>query len=457
MNYHLKFSVSKEHNIMIIGVLLISLLFSSCKKKEPVISDETKEINQFIYDYTTTYYLWESHIPSDININNYSDPELLFEDMAYRTLDRWSFVVDNYQEILDALNGSLKTPGYQLQFYRLSGTGEIFAFTEYVYSGTPAEYAGMERGDVIIKVNGEALTEDNYTDVLYADQMTLGLGEINNGQIIDTGEIVSITPAYLTINPVLQCDVTDTLGIKIGYLLYDQFIQDFLPHLTSAVSSLETAGIDELVLDLRFNSGGYLSTCLALASMLVPSENQNDVFAYFEWNDQLTNYITETEGSDSENLVLPFSSSDTKLNLNRLFVLTSGKTASASEDIINGLSPYMDIVLIGDTTSGKYTGANFFYDTQANHNWGIYLVTSKILNSNGETDFVNGFAPNFAIDDDHTTALGDPQEPLFSKAIEIITGITAKTGSVNTHLYEKLPTAQTKHVLNNGVLIQNRY
>lgn len=436
-------------------VVLLIVSFGACKKDNNTIPEETLIINKFIYDYTSNYYLWEDKIPAGININNYLDSYQLFEDMVYRNLDRWSFAVDNYQVILDALDGTEKTSGYQVAFYKYQSSDNVFAVTEYVYVGSPAESAGLERGDVIIKNNGQLLTVNNYTDILYDNQMLLGLGEVNEGVVTDLGVEVSIIPITVTINPVLQYDVLDTAGIKIGYLLYDQFIEDFSTQLEDAIAYLKSEGVSEFVLDLRFNPGGYLTTCLSLASMLAPATSPGEVFALFEWNQMYHDYILQEEGADSENLKLLFSETDTNLDLSRLFVLTSGKSASASEAIINGLRPYMDVTLIGDTTSGKYTGANFIFDENASHNWGIYLVTSKIANKNGETDFIDGFPPEFYIDDDHIVALGDPEEPLFSKAIELITGITAKSSQAEFDRFIELPHYSKKY-LNRGILLNKK-
>jgi carboxyl-terminal processing protease len=437
-------------------LILNSLLFVSCNKDKTDVPQSTLDINRFIYENTHYYYLWEENIPQNIQINNYFEPSVLFEDMMFRALDRWSFVTDNYQDVIDALDGSSKMPGYQVQFFMISSSREVFGIVEYVYENSPADNAGIERGDIIIKINGNSLNESNYTDVLFADQMLIGLGELTDGELTDTGESLSITSAYLTINPVLQYSVTDTLGIKVGYLLYDQFIEDFLPELQSAFSFFEAEAIDELVLDFRLNSGGYLSTCLALASILVPSQYQDDVFVNFVWNEQLTIYFIDTEGDDSENLTMSFSDSEIKINTERIFVLTSEKTASASEVIINSLSPYTEIVLIGDTTSGKYTGANILYDPDADHNWGMYLITSKVANADGNTDFINGFAPDYYVEDTYSNNLGDPEEALYSQAIEIITGIKKERSTENKGLFKKLEAQQSKLVFKKGILFQEK-
>jgi C-terminal processing protease CtpA/Prc len=148
----------------------------------------------------------------------------------------------------------------------------------------------------------------------------------------------------------------------------------------------------------------------------------------------MTSVIIAQEGANSEYLVTKFPLTSVNLNLSRLVVLTSEGTASASEALINGLSPYMEVITIGATTHGKYTGALPIYDENSVINkWLIYLVVNKIANADGNTDFINGFTPDYPVDDNFITPLGDVTEPLLAKAIEVITGNPTRKSSVLFH------------------------
>jgi carboxyl-terminal processing protease len=410
-------------------LIFIAPVLNSCKKdsQTPV---QNIEANKFIYDNTTTWYLWEQYIPTNIDYTSYEDPKNLFEAMMYRTLDHWSAITENYQDILNSFNGIETSPGYKLRLYKLQNSNNIFGIIEYVYDGSPAANAGLVRGNIIIKVNDQTLNTTNYIDLLTQETTKLGFGQIVNGNEVDLSTSATVTAVVLTTNPVLQYSVIDAGGEKIGYLLYDQFIQDYFTDLQDAISYFNTAVIDDLVLDLRYNPGGYVSTCAGLASMLAPSTALDKVFIKYAWNANTTSYFTSHYGPSSELFIQKFPVPSVNLNLSRMVVLTSDRSASASEAIINGLKPYMNVTIIGDTTVGKYTGGTLFYDsTSVTNTYGFYIMINKIANSNGVTDFVDGFAPNYFVQDDYTTPLGDVNEPLLAKAIEVLTGTPAKKAS----------------------------
>ncbi len=430
---------------IIIFFLFALFVFNSCNKDEQPttnqITDEIRIVNKFIYDNTNELYLWNEYIPGGIDINNYPIPYDLFEDMYYPTLDHWSFVTDDYQGVLNSLDGIRKTAGFRIQLYQYATGNNVFAWVEYVYEGGPAVAAGIKRGDIIISINGQTMNTTNYQDLLDVDVMQLGLGILVDSTITDIGQSVDVTKVEMTIEPVLIDSVLEISGDKIGYLLYDQFTGD-VNNLENVMTSFKNQNISDLVLDLRFNSGGYATTCDSLASMLAPSYTAGEVFLTYQWNDILTAAIIEEFGTQNDWFTTVFPTPPVNLNLSRLYVLTSGRTASASESLVNGLRPYMDVFLIGETTAGKYTSAWFLDDKDhPSNNWGLYLVTSRLSNKNGVTDFVDGFTPDYLVYDDYTTPLGDQTEPLLAKAISLITGITAKAShspSMNFKTVEKI-------------------
>lgn len=432
------------------------IVFSGCKKEAPQPPEptETEIVTQFVFDVLTTYYLWNTFIPTGIDINTYSDPNLLFENMKYDELDHWSAITDDYVAFQDALNGVRTTAGYKLKLFQIADTETIFGIIELVYSGGSADEAGLKRGDVLMKINGQDLTTANYIDLLNLDEYTIGLGQIVDGVLSENGETADIIKREMSINPILYYDVIDIAGTKIGYFVYDQFLDSYTTDLKDVFSYFASQNITELVLDLRYNPGGYLSTCADLASMIAPEPALDEIFISMEWNEQLTNYLTNKYGANSEYFKLFFPVPEVNLNLNRLVVLTSERTASASEAIINGLSPYMDVTVIGGQTVGKYTGASLFYDSEEQrHTWGIYLVINKIINALGNTDYVDGFIPDFAVDDDYTTPLGDMNEPLLAKAIEYLVGVPVKKSVTFPDNFQKLDNYYENNFEKNGLMI----
>ncbi len=431
---------TKFLHVFVTALILVG--FAGCEQDDPkdLIPEETKIVNQFIYDVTTTYYLWDEYIPVGIDINTYADSYNLFETMKYQSLDHWSALTDNYQSFQNSLDGIRKTGGYKLSLFQIAGSDVVYGIVEFVYSGGAAELAGLNRGDIIVKIDGQTLTTDNYIDLFNSDNYLIGFGQLIDNQLSETGVTANIVKTELAINPILFYSVIDVNGSKIGYLVYDQFLDTYTTELKDVFRYFATENIDELVLDLRYNPGGYLTTCAELASMIVPSVSLDKTFITMQWNETLTEYLTQEYGENSDNFILKFPTPEVNVDMSRMVVLTSGRSASASEAVINGLDPYMDITIIGGQTVGKYTGASLFYDEEKKHDWGIYLVLNRISNALGNTDYVDGFMPDFEVADDYTTPLGDVTEPLLAKAIEQLTGVPAKKTKLlpeNTLLFNK--------------------
>ncbi len=424
----------RTKSISILFAIFVFNTFVGCKKDDPeILPTETEIVNQFIFDITSTYYLWEEFIPASANVENYPDSYDLFDAMKYETLDHWSAVTDDYHDFQNTLDGIGKMAGYRLQMFQISGSENLYGVVELVYATSAAEQGGLKRGDIIVEIDGQSLNTQNYSELLSLDEYIIGLGQVIDNQATTSGETISIVKTELSINPILYYDVIEAQGTKIGYFAYDQFLDSYLTELENVFNYFASENIDELVLDLRYNPGGYLTTCVELASMIAPSSVLDKTFLSKQWNIALTDYFTQLYGENSEYFVTNFSQPSVNLDMNRMVVLTSEGSASASEVIMNGLNPYMDITIIGEQTAGKYTGASLFYDVEEQkHDWGIYLVINRISNSLGNTDYVNGFIPDYEIADDYSTRLGDISEPLLAKAIEHLTGIITKKSELIT-------------------------
>jgi C-terminal processing protease CtpA/Prc len=391
----------------------------------------TQKVNEFIETAMNDVYLWYQEIP-DIDIRYEFDSEKYFEKLLYEE-DKWSFITDDIESLENSLEGIEKSFGYSLAFGQFSNTGTIFAIVEFVYPNTPAEVAGLKRGDIIVEMNNADITEDNYTDLLYAESLTITLG-ISLGTSISEGSKVSMTAQVLNLDPVMITKVIEHGGHKIGYLFYAQYIDNYNTSLDNAFQYFFDQQITDLVVDLRYNPGGYTSAAQHLCSSVAPlsAVNTNSTLVTFQWNDKYQEYW-ERKGMDDQ-LEIPFVNTvAVKLGLGKLYFLTGYGTASASELSITGLKPYMDVVTVGDTTYGKYTASitlkpEDIYDDEDDYskfdNWGIQPIVIRYANSEGVTDFKDGFAPDIPVYDDlwEGVQLGETQEPLLKAAIEDITG-----------------------------------
>lgn len=417
--------------------LFIAVLLSSCVKEDetpqpgeaPLL---TQKVNDFILASMDDVYLWEEYLP-ELDYRFEFDSKAYFDKLLY-TEDKWSFITDDIEALQASFNGVETTFGYSLAFGRFSNTGNLFAIVEYVYPNSPASEAGIKRGDIITLLEGNDITDANYRDLFYAASVNITMGVLNEGSISAAGE-KSMTSAVLNLDPVVLSKIIEQDGHKIGYLFYAQYIEDYNASVDAALQYFKDNNISDLVLDIRYNPGGYISAAQHLCSSIAPASvvSAEEVLVSLQWNAFYQNYWA-TNGIDYQIKTKFISNTPVNLDLSKIYILTGSGSASASELTITGLDPYMDVVLLGDTTYGKYTGSitvkpEDIFDDPAHYadidNWGIQPIVLRYANANGVTDFKNGFAPDFYVYDDLWSgiALGDPTEPIFAKAIEQITGV----------------------------------
>jgi C-terminal processing protease CtpA/Prc len=241
----------------------------------------------------------------------------------------------------------------------------------------------------------------------------------------------------LHLDPVLMYKIIERDGHKIGYLVYLQYIPSYnSSSLYLALQYFKENQISDLVLDLRYNPGGYTTAAQYLTSSIAPLntvDNKSTLVSY-QWNDKYQAYWISKDIQDQ--LGVKFDPGvPVKLGLGKVYVLTGRGTASASELTICGLEPYMDVIIVGDTTYGKYTASitikpEDWYENVSDYagfkNWGMQPIIMRYANSLGVTNFKNGFEPDFRVLDALLPAypLGELTEPLLKKAVENITGTT---------------------------------
>ncbi|RNC83952.1 MAG: hypothetical protein ED557_09280 [Balneola sp.] len=415
--------------LILIPVLII-IAFISCKDNPAGISGEYGEVNSWIRTQMDFYYFWDQYVPDEAD--GTVAPEVFYESIQEPN-DRFSFISDDAQALLDDLSGNSVSAGYSPAFGRISSTDEVFIVVEFVYPGTPAADGGMERGDIILGINGIRLDTLNYLDLFYTEGMsTFTMGEANFSEeeqryiLTETGETITADVGQIELDPVVYTSIIDTSAHKIGYMFYSRFVDGdediFVTSLINTLTDFNNQGVTELVVDLRYNPGGQVSVATEFANALVPSINaQNeDIFIQYEYNEEYTNALIDQQGLDSPNLSTRFSEGDVNLNLDKVYFLVTGASASASELIVTGLEPYMDVYTIGTPTVGKFYGAFVLADDVSNY--AIVPVSFKYLNADGFTDFASGLDPDFSTFESlfATVPIGDLNDPLFSTAIEHI-------------------------------------
>ena len=457
----------------ILGLLALSMLVG-CGKQMPdeyhQLDDETKlerkYVNTFAWNAMDTFYLWREEISGAMDRwQNWEEPirkvaDIRYKDAAGRDIDRWTMLTDDYASLIGGVSGHTRTMGMDFQLYYVDSTHQqICAVVTYTYAGSPAAQAGLGRGDVILTLDGSSMTPDNYQRLVR--ERLLGGGTVRLG--LSDGRSVTVTAVDMYENPVHTVRILERPdGRKVGYLHYTSFTLDSCEELVDVLSDFVQAGINDLVLDLRYNGGGYLVTEEVLASMLAPVSAVEAKSMSFQeiYGPRMPESMRE-EPSCFETVFLfridgslqVLSTDGANPDLPRLYVLVTGASASASECLIGCLRPYMDVIVVGARTSGKFCSgylleAKSWYDSVKGSleegeyeralpyvdNWGMYVMYARYADCNGVTiSMPDGIAPDVEVEDDPLDgfALGDPEETMLSVALRLIEGRTrsAETAS----------------------------
>jgi len=430
---------------LILLLLITAGLFTSCFEDtddNPRTASEL-EIQNFIYRGLNFFYLYKADKPelvddafsSEQELNNflssYDSPESLF-DFLIVPEDRFSILVDDYIELENSLSGVSESNGMEYGLVRYpNNPTNVFGYVRYVLPNTDAENAGLQRGDIFNSVDGQQINENNFSELLSQNSYSIGLATFDGTTITSTGETASLTKQQYTENPVYIAKTLDVQGQKIGYIMYNSFTRDFDNDLNAAFGSLQADGVTDLVLDLRYNGGGAVETAVDLASMITGQFN-GELFYTEQWNPDRQDEYAENGLFDSS---ISDGSAINSLQLTNVYILTTGRTASASELVINSLNPYINVVQIGQNTTGKFQASFLLYDAPApgfrrsnanpNHTYAMLPLVFKTANTAGNTDYVDGLAPDIALDEDYANLgmLGDVNEPFLATALsEIVPG-----------------------------------
>lgn len=408
----------------------------------------SSSVKDFVWKAMNSVYLYNANVPdladdrfitdSDYNnyLDGYSSPETLFESLVYdrENVDRFSIITSNYFELEQSLSGVAKRSGAEFNFYLVPGsTTEVFGIVRLILPNSNASQTSLTRGQVFNKVNGTTMTTSNYRSLFSSDTYTINLAnyndnntdDISDDSISDTAEDITLIKSIYTENPVYKTEVFNLNNKKIGYLMYNGFVGEFDSELNNAFGTFKTENIDHLILDLRYNPGGSVRTATALGSMVTGGFN-NQVFATLKYNEDLQNNNYDYVFTDE----LTNGTSINSLNLDKVYVLTSGASASASEMIINSLKSYITVVQIGSTTVGKSQASQIIYDSSnfgrvnANptHTYALLPLIAITVNKNNTVVPSSGLVPDIEFKEKAANygILGDPTEPLLEAALNEI-------------------------------------
>lgn len=453
------------------SLLLLALgafLMTSCKTPEavapvaPATSTATAtgpvtdtEVDSWILANMKFWYYWNDKIPAKPDTT--LAPDKFFDSILNKfdattnpTGDRFSWINKSADDLKAGLSGEETTTGMEFNlFLREANSTDVVAKVLYVQHGSPADKAGVKRGDIISSVNGTKITTANYSDVVFGEgnTKTYGFATIDNNKVVDSNLTKSITAVVYQTNPVYLDSVYTIQGKKIGYLVYNQFVPGpnntntaaYDQQLRAVFGKFKAQGISELVLDLRYNPGGYVSSSTLLSSLVGRGINNAKLYYKKEYNKTVTPELQaydKKNGSDSFNEYFYNEANNVGGSLQRVYVLTTYGTASASELLINGLRPFMDVVTLGTTSHGKNVGSITITDENGRIKWGMQPIVFKSYNSLNQSDYSTGFVPKVEVKEYTNVAwkpLGDISDALLNEAIFQITGgrtarVAARTG-----------------------------
>ena len=413
--------------LRLLALLGLFSLLSACTKDDIRPEDDSnlplnERMNKFIESQMKDIYFWAEKV-KNTKVSRNQEPEEFLKAIRYSE-DLWSSLEENDTETRSSLDGRVKTFGYQIQFYQINDS-LVGGMIQYVYKGSPAEKAGLMRGDMILANNGELLNLNNYTRILTDEQVVLKTCLLYQDTLFISKQEYALSQEVLEQDPVLLDTVLSVGNKKIGYLVYCQFFDDHstsLPRLSQAIGRMKTATIDEFILDLRYNPGGAETAARHLGSLLAPANNvrNEDILIRKQWNPTYQRkYFSEQSLTRFDSEVLA-----DNLDLRRIYILTGGNTASASEVVISGLRPYLsEMILIGSETYGKYVGMSQIIPPSDLQKWTFWPVTFAYTNANGES-VKGGIAATYTIQEysNFLPPFGDLRDPLLGKALELIGG-----------------------------------
>lgn len=461
--------------ILFIG---IALSFASCEKTAPAPTDEpeepgepleeeseNQEINEWITEQMRTYYYWNTEIPPDRLLDFELDPPKFFDGIL-SDKDRFSWIqkADELNEGMQGVSTStgidVALVGYNVQ----NGTPQnLFCVINYVIPGSPADLAGLERGDMFTKLNNQELTPDNFRNILdpyfTGKSFSITLATLDGNILTTTDETVSLSAAKVDEPSVhFNSIITSASGKKVGYIFYNRFLNNKTEELFDVFTEFKAAGVNELILDLRYNLGGGIAASGVLSALMMDDYTKENIFVNYNYNDLLNQSIDATDerngltrstrdtrfkdlyltfvedppGADATEAEIDAAAApmDAKvgaanLNLSKVYILATDNSASASELVIHNLAPYIDVIHIGGTTVGKNEGSITIEDERNPRqiDWALQPIIVKLADKNGNGDYEDGLVPDKQVNEyDYLplSPLGSKEDPLVLTALQII-------------------------------------
>lgn len=444
-------------------VLVCMFVFVSCEKSnnEPDPNSNNSYVNNWILRYMKHYYYWNSHIPA--NPNMVQNPNNFFYSILYKYSqldgDRFSWIQENYVDLLESLSGvNSGDTGFEYVLYKFRNSDDVYGEVLYVKPNTTAYSQGVKRGNVFYKIDNTVLNISNYQSQFNKEAFTVTFAEpvfYGNEMSYDNERDIAITRTRYVENPVFLDSIYEINGKKTGYLVYNFFASDngdesymYDKQINTVFGKFKAAGIENLVVDLRYNSGGSVLSAAHIASMIVNPLNTGNVFYTLKYN---RNFPLNNEYFKNRIYNTDVEINNVGNSLQKVCFITSDWSASASEMLVNGLKPFMadKIIVVGDTTVGKsFASISFYEENDPKNKWGMQPLVAMFTNTNGQAVPATGFIPDYVLEESAVRIkkqLGDTNEDLLKAALGIISGqiptrkatVSPKRDVINTSVNKK--------------------
>ncbi|QRA44607.1 S41 family peptidase [Chryseobacterium cucumeris] len=403
------------------AVFLISCTNNNDESAPVFPEGSTEFVNLWVQDSMKRYYYWADEMPAK---PDYQLPVKDFFKSLLSPKDRFSFMV-NTEDSSSYPRSIRNMYGFDYTIVQLANN-EVVTVVKLVLQNSPAFNAGLERGMIITKVNGKAMTAANAEAMASSikDQtvVELTVGKWQNGSVTDEKSI-TVYYGFSFEQPVLS-KIFEKNGKKVGYLYIYDFPDGMTQTLYQKFGEFKMAGVQELILDLRYNYGGSVSSAAALCSLIPSGLSSASPFIIFKGNKnggEVKRTFSQQIAYDPKALDFATLRANA-LGLQKVCILTSNSTASAAEIVVNNLKPYMQVIQIGDTTLGKDMAGFVVEDKRKPRkiSWQIHPVIYKVFNASGAGEYSSGISPQSNVNEFAglpLLPLGDPNETLISSAL----------------------------------------
>ncbi len=408
--------------------------FWACDPKDDLVPDPSGlAVKNAIFESMNEWYFWNEELPATVDYSKFSSNEELLDAILFKPLDRFSYLTTQ-----EAFNNSFVG--------RNAGHGFGFAFTQeerlyisFVFDESPAGKDGWKRGWEITHINGKAVSEYQTPSGAYDFQLggpDPGISNTFSFKLPDgsTTTRTNVKADYQS-NSVLERTVYEAGGKKVGYWVYQSFkaTAGISPTRSTEVDAsmeyFQSQGIQDLIIDLRYNGGGSVAVAEQICNYLIQGANSGKLMYTNKLNQSKTSQNTSRSYYKIGNL-----------NLDRVIFITSRGSASASELVINNLAPYLDLVLIGDNTYGKPVGSfplSSYNRTLKIHNVELVPITFATANAAGKAEYFDGFAADFPVGDTPQFPWGDERDLRLAAALNFIQNGNVSGRMLDTYFQPK--------------------